>query len=116
AQLETLNLLGELGDPAALPAILPLLAGGASEEAQRLRLRAVETLGRIPAPGAARPLLELFQKKGFLKGREPVGLRIAAARALAAQNTQEARECMALALEMENTEEVKAILRQSLVR
>ncbi|BDU75671.1 HEAT repeat domain-containing protein [Mesoterricola sediminis] len=116
-RLEGLDLLGGLGDAAALPAVLAILAeAGPGEEAQRLRLRAIETLGRIPAPGAARPLLDLFQKKGLFRGREPLDLRLAAARALAAQNTTEARECMALALEQENAEPVKALLRQSLVR
>ncbi|BDU71440.1 HEAT repeat domain-containing protein [Mesoterricola silvestris] len=118
AQLETLNLLGDLGEPAALPAILRMLTPdkAAGDDAQRLRLRAVETLGRIPGNDSVKPLQELFQKKGLFKGREPVGIRIAAAKALAAMNTQEAREAMALAMENEPTDEVKAVLRQHLIR
>ncbi|WP_306602232.1 HEAT repeat domain-containing protein [Geothrix sp. 21YS21S-2] len=118
AQLETLNLIGDLGEPAALPAVLRMLNPdkASGDDAQRLRLRAVEVLGRIPGNDSVRPLQELFQKKGLFKGREPVGIRIAAAKALAAMNSQEAREAMAMAMENEPTEEVKAVLRQYLIR
>ncbi|GEM_PF-1554188 len=118
AQLETLNMIGDLGDATALPAVLQMLTPdkSAGDDAQRLRLRAVEVLGKIPGPESVKPLQELFQKKGLFKGREPLGIRIAAAKALAAQNTQEARESMALAMENESSEEVKAVLRQYLVR
>lgn len=117
-QLETLNMLGDLGEAAALPAVLRMLTPdkATGDEAQRLRLRAVEVLGRIPGNDAVKPLQELFQKKGLFKGREPVGIRIAAAKALAAMNSQEAREAMAMAMENEPTEEVKAVLRQFLIR
>jgi HEAT repeat protein len=118
ARLETLNLLGELAEPSTLPAILKMMDPdkATGDEVQRLRLRAVEVLGRIPGPDSIKPLRELFQKKGLFKGREPIGIRIAAAKALAAQNTQEARETMAIAMETEPNEEVKAVLRQYLVR
>jgi HEAT repeat protein len=117
-QLETLNLLGDLGEPSTIPAIVALLnpERAVGDDGQRLRLRAVETLGRIPGSEAVKPLQELFQKKGLFKGREPVGIRIAAAKALAALNSQEARESMALAMESEPSEEVRAVLRQNLVR
>jgi hypothetical protein len=118
ARLETLNILGDLGEPATLPAVLQLLSPdrATGDEAQRLRLRVVEVLGRIPGPESVKPLQELFVKKGLFKGREPVGVRLAAARALASLNSQEAREAMAIAMESEPTEEVKAVLRQYLVR
>ena len=117
-RLEYLLLLGDLGDPVAIPAVLPLVqeAGGHGEEAQRLRFRAVEVLGLIPSPDSVRVLQDLFVKKGLFKGRETLGLRLAAARALAAINTREARESMALALENEPHEEVRAVLKQYLVR
>ena len=117
-RLEYLLLLGDLGDPVAIPAVLPLVqdAGGHGEEAQRLRLRAVEVLGLIPSPDSVRVLQDLFTKKGLFKGRETLGLRLAAARALAAINTREARESMALALENEPQDEVRAVLKQYLVR
>jgi hypothetical protein len=118
AQLETLTMLGDLEEPAALPAVLHILNGdkSSSEEALRLRLRAVEVLGRIPSNDSVKSLQELFMKRGLFKGREPVSLRLAAARALAALNTQEARESMALAMGHEPNDEVKTVLRQYLVR
>ena len=118
AQMEILAMLADLGEPAAIPAVLRLLSPerASGEEAQRLRVRAAETLGRIPGSEAVRPLQEILQKKGLFKGREPVPLRLAAARALAALNTPEAREAMALAMESEPSEDVKAVLRQNLVR
>ena len=117
-RLEYLLLLGDLGDPVAIPAVLPLVqdAGGHGEDAQRLRLRAVEVLGLIPSPDSVRVLQDLFVKKGLFKGRETLSLRLAAAQALAAINTREARESMALALENEPQEEVRTVLKQYLVR
>jgi hypothetical protein len=76
----------------------------------------VEVLGRIPSNDSVKSLQELFMKRGLFKGREPVSLRLAAARALAALNTQEARESMALAMGHEPNDEVKTVLRQYLVR
>ena len=119
AQLDALNLLGDLADPAALPAIGKVLhpeKPGGGDEGQRLRLRAAEALGRIPGPGSVKHLQELFQKKGLFKTRESVALRLAGARALAALNSQEAREAMALAMEGEPADEVRGVLRQYLVR
>jgi hypothetical protein len=117
-QLETLSMLGDLEEPASLPAVLRILNGDKSsgEDALRLRLRAVEVLGRIPSNDSVKSLQELFVKRGLFKGREPVSLRLAAARALAALNTQEARETMAMAMGHEPNDEVKTVLRQYLVR
>ena len=117
-RLEFLIVLGDLADPVASPAIIQLVQAGHSqdEEAQRVRLRAVETLGRIRSPEAVRPLLELFQKKGLFKARESLGLRLSAARALATLNTREARESMTMALESESQEEVRTVLKQFLVQ
>jgi len=118
AQMEILAMLADLGEPVAAPAVLRLLNPdrASGEEAQRLRVRAAETLGRLPGSDSVRPLLEVLQKKGLFKGREPAPLRLAAARALAALNTPEAREAMALAMESEPSEDVKTVLRQNLVR
>ena len=117
-RLEYLLHLSDLGDPVAVPAVLRLVQDthAQGEDAQRVRLRAVETLGLIPSPEAVRPLQELFQKKGLFKGREPLSLRLSAAQALAAINSREAREAMALALESETQEEVRTVLKQYLVR
>lgn len=117
-RLEYLLYLGDLGDPVAVPAVLSLVQDPRTqgEEGQRVRLRAVETLGLIPSDEAVRTLEELFQKKGLFKGREPLSLRLSAAQALAAINSREAREAMALALEAESQEEVRKVLKQFLVR
>ena len=118
AQLDYLAILGELGEAVAAPAVIRLLQPGHTQgdQAQRIRLRVVETLGLIPSPEAVAPLQELFEKKGLFKGRETLGVRLTAARALAGFNTREARESMALALETESSEEVRTILRQYLVK
>ncbi len=116
-QLEILSVLGELRAPESVPGIGELLhtAKGASEDVQRLRLRAVEVLGLIGAESALPTLAELFRKKGLIGGRESTAMRLAAARSLAAINTREARETIALAMDSEPHEDVRAVLRQILV-
>jgi len=116
-QLEILTTLGELRVATAITAIGDLIqqTKGSSEELQRVRLRAVEVLGRIGSPTALPALTDLFRKKGFLGGRESTAMRLAAARALAAINTREAREAIALAMDNEPHEDVRAVLRQILV-
>jgi HEAT repeat protein len=98
--------------------VIRLLQGapGQGQLAQRIRLRAVEVLGLMPCLEAVQPLLGLFDKKGLFKGRETLGVRLAAARALAACNTRESREALALALEAESQEEVRTVLRHFLAR
>ena len=116
-QLDCLAALGEVKSPASIRAIADLLQNmkSATEDAARVRLRAVEVLGLIASPGAIDPLLELFKKKGFLGGRESAAMRLAAAKSLAAINTREAREAIALAMDQEPQEDVRAVLRQYLV-
>jgi HEAT repeat protein len=81
----------------------------------KVRLRIVETLGLLGSADAIPALHEMFKKKGFLGGRESTGMRMAAAKALAAINTREARETMAIILDGEKEEEVRSVLRQFLV-
>jgi HEAT repeat protein len=116
-QLEILAVLGELKDALAVPAVTELLhsAKGSTEECMRIRLRALETLGLIGSPEAIPALQDIFRKKGILGGRESTALRLAAAKSLAAINTREAREAIALAMDGEPHEEVRAVLRQYLV-
>ena len=118
AQLDYLSILGELGEASAVPGVVRLLQSEAAQgkESQRLRLRAVEVLGQMPCAETAGPLLALFGRRGLFKGRESLAIRLAAARSLAANNTREARESMALALESEPQEEVRSVLRQFLVK
>jgi hypothetical protein len=116
-QLDCLATLGELKSPLAVRPITELLqnAKGTTEEATRIRLRAVEVLGLIAAPQAIEALQELFRKKGFLGGRESTAIRLAAAKSLAAINTREAREAIAMAMDQESQEDVRTVLRQYLV-
>lgn len=117
-QLDLLTLLGELKHPAAIPALGELLRNpkGQGDETLRVRLRAVEVIGLIASPDGIEPLRELFRKKGLLGGRESTAIRLAAARSLASINTRDSREAIALALDAEPHEEVRAVLRQYLVQ
>lgn len=116
-QLDCLAALGELKSPLAVRPIATLLHAvkGTTEEVARIRLRAVEVLGLIAAPEAIEPLQDLFKKKGLFSGRESTGIRLAAAKSLATINTREAREAIALAMDQESQEDVRAVLRQYLV-
>lgn len=116
-RLELVTLFGELKDSRAVPILAELLAAKQtpSEETDRLRLRAVESLGAIAAPESVPVLSRIFKKRGLLQGKESLGVRLAAAKALAAIGTREAREAMALAIEDESREEVRIVLRQFLV-
>lgn len=116
-QLDCLATLGELKSPLAVKNIADLLqnAKGGTDDVTRVRLRAVEVLGLIAAPEGIDPLQDLFRKKGFLGGKESTAMRLAAAKSLAAINTREAREAIAMAMDQESQEDVRAVLRQYLV-
>ncbi len=116
-QLEILAVLSELKSASAVPAIAELLvnAKGSSEEAARIRLRALEALGVIGSADAVPALQDVFRKKGILGGRESTAMRLAAAKSLSAINTREAREAIALAMDGEPHEDVRAVLRQYLI-
>ncbi len=115
--LELVAQLGELRDPKAVSPLVELLQDGKSSgpEAEKLRQSVLESLGAIGSPEVVPVLSKLFKKKGFLGRLEPLPLRMAAARALGAIGTREAHEAMALALEIESKDEVKALLRMHLL-
>lgn len=115
--LELVTQLGELKDPRAVAPLVELLLGTkfSGIEAEKLHLNVLESLGAIGSPEVVPVLSKYFKKKGFLGRMEPLPLRMAAARALGAINTREAREAMALALEIESKDEVKALLRMHLM-
>ncbi len=115
--LELVTQLGGLKDARAVPPLVELLQDGSftGPEAETLRQAVLESLGAIGSPEVVPVLSKLFKKKGFLGRLEPLPLRMAAARALGAIGTREAREAMALALEIENKDEVKALLRMHLM-
>ncbi|MBL0209493.1 MAG: HEAT repeat domain-containing protein [Holophagaceae bacterium] len=115
--LELVAQLGDLKDPRAVSPLVELLQDGKATgpEAEQLRQTVLESLGAIGSPEVVPVLSKLFKKKGFLGRLEPLPLRMAAARALGAIGTREAREAMALALEIETKDEVKALLRMRLM-
>ncbi len=115
--LELVTQLGELKDARAVTQLVDLLQEGKASgpDAEKLRQTVLEALGAIGSPEVVPVLSKLFKKKGFLGRMEPLPLRVAAARALAAIGTREAREAMAQAMETESKDEVKAVLRQHLV-
>jgi HEAT repeat protein len=117
SQLDTLSALGELKSPRAVPAVAEVLQNpkGSQEEAARLRLRAVEILGLIGSSDAVGPLQDLFKKKGFIGGRESTPMRLPAAKSLSIINTREPREALALVMDQESQEDVRAVIRQYLV-
>ena len=60
----------------------------------RLRIQAMDTLGLIATPKALPILQECLRRKGFFAGSEPPAVRLAAARALLAMGTPEARAAL----------------------
>ncbi len=117
SQMELITQLGDLKDTRAVTPLVDLLQEGKASgpDVEKLRQAVLEALGAIGSPEVIPVLSKLFKKKGFLGRMEPLPLRIAAARALAAIGTREAREAMAMAMETETKDEVKSLLRQHLV-
>jgi HEAT repeat protein len=115
-QLEIAAVLGELGQDRVLPDLLAVFKGtkGGTDQ-ERLRLRIIDAFGALKHPDAIPALQSVFKKKGLLTRLEPVAIRLASAKALAAIGTREAKEAIALVLEIESAEEVRAVLRQFLV-
>lgn len=114
-QLEIAAVLGELGQDRVVPDLLALFRTLKGGDTERLRLRLLDALAALKHADAIPALQTVFKKKGLLTRLEPVAIRLAAAKALAAIGTREAKEAMALALEVESAEEVRAVLRQFLV-
>jgi HEAT repeat protein len=114
-QLEIAATLGELGQDRVLPDLIAVFKAGKGSDNERLRLRILEAFAALKHPDAIPALQAVFKKKGLLTRLEPVAIRLAAAKALAAIGTREAKEAMALVLEIESAEEVRAVLRQFLV-
>ncbi len=88
-QLEILFGLGQIQVPEAVTSVLELARNSGVSE--RLRIKAVETLGQIASPAAVPGLLLLLRRKGrIFTSAEPTDLRLAAARALLAIGTPQA--------------------------
>ncbi len=88
-QLEILFGLGQIQIPEAVPAVMELAKNSRTHE--RLRIKAIETLGQIASASATPGLLELVRRKGrIFTSAEVTDIRIAAARALLAIGTPQA--------------------------
>ena len=89
-QLEVLFALGQLKTLGSAPAVLELAEDRRATE--RLRLKALETLGLIGATTAIPALSDLLKRKGFFGGgSESFEIRLGAAKALQLIGTPEAR-------------------------
>ncbi len=81
-QLEIIFGLGQLRSESAVPVLLESAQDRKLPEP--LRLKVLETLALIQSPRSVQPLVELIRKKGFFSGSESPGIRLGAAKALAA--------------------------------
>jgi HEAT repeat protein len=81
---------------------------------ERLRIQALETLANIASPKAMPALLECMRRKGFFSPGEPSAIRMAAAKALAAMGTTEARAALRKAADAEPKGEERDLLHRLL--
>ncbi len=89
-QLEVLFALGQLKTTGSAPAVLELAEDRRASE--RLRLKALETLGQIGVAAVIPALNDLLKRKGFFGGgSESFEIRLGAAKALQLIGTPEAR-------------------------
>lgn len=97
-QSEILQGLGQIGSASAVPALGRVAQTGGDV----LRILALDTLGQLKRPEAV-PILEgLLKRKGrIFKTAEPMPIRLAAARALVAIGTQDARRILDQVLQEE---------------
>ncbi|WP_257303267.1 HEAT repeat domain-containing protein [Geothrix campi] len=105
---EVLFALGQLKSVAGLPAIAEFAQDRRAQE--KLRIKAIETLGAIGSPEAQAPLTELVRRRGFFTGTESSPIRLAAARALADLGTPAAMTLLRTVLEAEPRGEFREAL------
>jgi hypothetical protein len=90
-QAEILQGLGQIGTAAVVPAIGSL----AAQAKEDLRIKALDTLAQLKHPEAIPCIEAQLKRKGrIFKTSEPMPVRLAAARALVAIGTQEARRVL----------------------
>ena len=111
---EILFALGQLRSESSLPQVTALAQD--KRVLERLRIQALETLGHIASPNAMPVLLECMRRKGFFSAGEPTAIRMAAARALAALGTPEARAALQRTVDAEPKGEEREALRRLLDR
>lgn len=87
---EILFVLGQMRSEASLAPLSEMVQDKRTPE--RTRLQVLDALAHIASPKSVPALVELVRRKGFFGGAEPLAVRLAAARALAAVATPEARE------------------------
>jgi len=97
-QLELLQGLGQIKASGAIPTIEPLTAKGP----ESVRVKALETLGQIGDASALPILATVLKRKGrIFRTAEPLPIRMASAKALAAFGTAEARHILEQILNLE---------------
>lgn len=110
-QLEILFGLGQIKSPDALPVVHDMAKN--SQVPLKLRIKAVEDIGSIGDSISIPLLLELLKRQGrIFSTAEPTELRVAAARALMAIGSLEAREPLARIVSDEPANKDQAALRQ----
>ncbi len=87
-----LDEIGMSGDPSAVPHLIRLAAGEVPAASAYLRLKAIEALGRLRAPEAAKLLRHIGEAKHFWGWVHPSELRIVAAQALQKTDPDWARD------------------------
>ncbi len=87
---EVLFVLGQMRSEAALAPLAEMAQDKRAPE--RTRLQVLDALAHIASPAALPVLTDLLRRKGFFGGAEPLAVRLAAARALSALATPQARE------------------------
>ncbi len=105
---EILFALGQLQAVNSLPQVAELAQD--KRVMLKLRVQALDTLSLIASPKAVPMLLECLRRKGFFSAGEPPAIRMAAAKALAAIGTPEARTAIQKAAESEPKGEERDLL------
>jgi hypothetical protein len=111
---EILFALGQLRSESSLPQVSALAQD--KRVVERIRIRALDALGHIASPRALPVLQECLRRKGFFGGGEPPAIRLAAAKALSALGTPEARMALQKAADAEPPGEERETLRRLLDR
>ena len=111
---EIFFVLGQLRSENSLPAVRELAED--KRVLERLRIQALNTLGQIASPKAMPVILGCMRRKGFFSVGEPSAIRMAAAKALAALGTPEARAALQKAANTEPKGEERELLHRLLGR
>jgi hypothetical protein len=111
---EILFALGQLRSEGSLPGVMELAQD--RRVLLKLRVQALDTLGQIASPRALPALQDCMRRKGLFSSGEPPAIRVAAARALAALGTPEARALLKKAADAEPKGEERDLFQRLLER